>query len=131
MNEIYWITRLDLISGWLTALSIISGIIVLCASVGYLANKDDYEEHEWKDSKNWMIFSAKIFKNSTFCLFLFLTSSILTPTTKEAMLIFGVGSTIDYLSENEVAKQIPDNCIKALNEWVESLSDDKNDSKNR
>ena len=131
MNEIYWITRLDLISGWLTALSIISGIIILCASVGYLANKGDYEEHEWEDSKNWMIFSAKIFKNSTFCFFLFLISSILTPTTKEAMLIFGVGSTIDYLSENEVAKQIPDNCIKALNEWVESLSDDKNDSKNR
>lgn len=78
-----------------------------------------------------MNFFAKTLKSSTFCFFLFLISSILTPTTKEAILIFGVGSTIDYISENEVAKQIPDNYIKALNEWVESLSDDENDSKNR
>lgn len=27
MNEIYWITRLDLISGWLIEFAVISGVI--------------------------------------------------------------------------------------------------------
>jgi predicted PurR-regulated permease PerM len=52
---------------------------------------------------------------------------VFVPSTKEAVLIWGVGSTIDYLQENETAKQIPDKCINALNDWVESLSDPKND----
>ena len=51
---------------------------------------------------------------------------VFTPSTKEAMLIWGVGSTIDYIQENETAKQLPDKCINALNDWVESLSDPKN-----
>lgn len=41
------------------------------------------------------------------------------------MLIWGVGSTIDYIQDNETAKQLPDKCVNALDAWVESLSDDK------
>ena len=52
---------------------------------------------------------------------------VFVPSTKEAVLIWGVGSTIDYLQENETAKQLPDKCINALNDWVDSLSDPKND----
>ena len=52
---------------------------------------------------------------------------VFVPSTKEALLIWGVGSTIDYIQENETAKQLPDKCINALNDWVESLSDPKND----
>jgi hypothetical protein len=51
---------------------------------------------------------------------------VFVPSTKEALLIWGVGSTIDFLQENETAKQLPDKCIDALNEWVESFSDPKN-----
>jgi predicted PurR-regulated permease PerM len=50
---------------------------------------------------------------------------VFVPSTKEALLIWGVGSTIDYLQDNEVAKQLPDKCINALNDWVDSLSDSK------
>ena len=50
---------------------------------------------------------------------------VFTPTTKEALLIWGVGSTIDYIQENETAKQLPDKCINALNDWVNNLSDSK------
>ena len=132
MSEIYWITRLDLISGWLIAFAVISGVITFLSACFYIGNRSEYEEHEWECNKNWMNFCAKAFKRGVFCFFFFLISSILTPTTKEAMLIYGVGTTIDYISENEVAKQIPDNCIKALNEWVESLSEnhDTKDNKN-
>lgn len=50
--------------------------------------------------------------------------NILTPTTKDAMLIYGVGTTVDFLQENENVQQLPDKCVKALNDWVDSLVED-------
>jgi hypothetical protein len=66
-------------------------------------------------------------KRSSITLIISSVISIFIPSTKEALLIWGVGSTIDYIQENETAKQLPDKCINALNDWVESLSDPKND----
>lgn len=130
MSEIYWITRLDSISGWLIALVVISGVIAFVSACCYIGNRSDYEKHKWEDSKNWMIFCVKIFKSSTFCFFLFLISSILTPTTKEAMLIYGVGTTIDYVKQNDTLKQIPDKCINALDAWVDSLTEKESKNEN-
>lgn len=31
----------------------------------------------------------------------------------------GIGSTIDYIKENPIAKQLPDKCIKILNKWAD------------
>lgn len=122
MSEIYWITRLNLISGWLIAFAVISGLIAFVSACFYLGNRSDYEDHEWEVSKNWMNFCSKTCIRSTFCFFLFLISSILIPTTKEALLIFGIGGSIDYLKSNDVAKQLPDKCINALDAWVENLN---------
>ena len=122
MNEIYWITRLDLISGWLIAFAVISGFIAFVSSCFYLAHRSEYEEHEWESSKNWMNFCSKSCRSSIFCFFLFLISSILTPTTKEAVLIYGVGTTIDYVKQNNTLQQSPDKCINALDAWVDSLT---------
>lgn len=130
MSEIYWITRLDLISCWLVTFAVISGVIAFISLCCYIANRCDYEEHEWEVSKNWMSFFSKIFKSSTFCFFLFLISSILTPKTKEAMLIFGIGSTIDYVKQNDTLKQIPDKCINALDAWVDTLTEKESKNEN-
>lgn len=122
MNEIYWITRLDLISGWLVGFAVIAGLVTIVSIISYIANRSDYEinGNEWH--KRWEVFSQKLFKISLPCFFIFVASSILTPTTKEAMLIYGVGSTIDYVKQNDTLKQIPDKCIDALDAWVESLN---------
>jgi hypothetical protein len=50
------------------------------------------------------------------------------PTTNEALLIYGVGGTIDYLQENPTAQKLPDKCIKALDKWVDSWSIEEKDS---
>ena len=127
MNEIYWITRLDLISDLVTAFAVISGVISLTSTLFYIGNRNEYEEDEWEVSKNWMNFSAKTFKIGIFCFFFFLISSILTPTTKEAMLIYGVGTTLDYVKQNDTLKQIPDKCINALDAWVDSFVNENKD----
>ena len=55
--------------------------------------------------------------------------SIFIPTTNEALLIYGVGGTIDYIKSNDTAKQLPDKCIKALDKWVENLSEKEKQEK--
>jgi hypothetical protein len=122
MSEIYWITRLDLINGWLIGFAIIAVVITIISALFYIGYRSEFENYERERDERWMKWCEKVFKISLPCLLLFVTSSILTPTTKEALLIFGVGGTIDYVKSNEVVKQLPDKCVDALDAWVESLN---------
>ena len=116
MSELYWLTRLEYIQNFLIIVMSVSGIALFISFVMWiLAN---YVE-EAKSALKWVIGSFATLVISSI-IFVFI------PTTKEALLIWGVGSTIDYIQENETAKQLPDKCINALNDWVESLSDPKN-----
>lgn len=56
--------------------------------------------------------------------------NIFIPTTNEALLIYGVGGTIDYIKSNNTAKQLPDKCVKALDKWVENLNEDNKQKEN-
>ena len=123
MSEIYWITRLDLISGWLIVFAVIAAIVTFIAVVAYINYRTDYEKYGEDADKRWVEFNSKLSKISLSCFFVFCSSSILTPTTKEAMLIYGVGATIDYVKQNNTLQQIPDKCINALDAWVDSLTE--------
>ena len=73
MNEIYWITRLDVISGWLIAFTSITGIFAVIAACFYLGYRSDYEKYDCKRDKQWMGFFSKSFKISISCFFFFIT----------------------------------------------------------
>ena len=121
MNEIYWITRLDSIVKASEFFSILGLICSVFSFVLYTLNRCDKNE-------NWMHFWKRC---SIICIITTLfagIASIFVPTSKDAMLIFGVGGTIDYIKSNETIKQIPDKCINALDAWVDSLT--KKESKN-
>ena len=116
MNELYWLTRLEYIQNFLVIVMSVSGIALFISfMIWTMAN---YVE-EAKSALKWVIgtFTTLVISSLIF---------VFVPSTKEALLIWGVGSTIDYIQENETAKQLPDKCINALNDWVESLSDPKN-----
>lgn len=117
MNELYWLTRLEYIQNFLVIVMSVSGVAMFASfMIWAMAN---YEE-EIRKSLLWLrcTFATLVISSLIF---------VFVPSTKEALLIWGVGSTIDYIQENETAKQLPDKCINALNDWVESLSDPKND----
>lgn len=130
MNEIYWITRLDLISGWLVIFAVMVGIVTFISTWCYLVYRADYEKYDYERDKRWMGFFAKLFKISFSCFFAFCVSSILTPTTSEALMIYGVGGTIDYIKSNETINQLPDKCVKALDAWVDSLTENESKDEN-
>ena len=129
MIEIYWITRLDMINGWLVSFSIISGIALLISLIAIPINYGSFLSSSWESNRQSAKAAFKVFKHikkyslMVFCVALPL--SVLTPTKNEALLIFGVGGTIDYIKNNEVVKQLPDKCVDALDAWVESLNIEK------
>ena len=120
MWELYFITRIGVIHCLTIPVFIVS---IFAAFVCYIASilKDDYTGEdvytEWQKSK------LRKFANKLFVVFgISVTINVITPTTEQAYLIYGVGSTIDYIQDNPKAKQLPDKCIDALNRWVDNIS---------
>ena len=115
MSELYWLTRLEYIQNFLVIVMSVSSIALFISFVMWLAS--NYVE-EIKLALKWVTgtFATLVISSLIF---------VFVPSTKEALLIWGVGSTIDYIQENETAKQLPDKCINALNDWVDNLSDSK------
>lgn len=124
MSEMYWITRfedINTICGIIGLLSMMAGSLLLIA---YLIQKQNVIEGKYnyaeekklsetlRECKNWSLSIGIVFT----------LIDMFIPTTKEAMLIWGVGSTIDYIKTNDKVQQLPDKCIDA---WVESLNEEK------
>lgn len=47
---------------------------------------------------------------------------VLTPSTNQCYAIFGVGATLHYVNHSEEVQKIPDNAMKAVNRYLESLA---------
>lgn len=47
---------------------------------------------------------------------------ICIPSTKSCYAIFGVGTTLHYINHSEEVQKIPDNAMKAVNKYLESLA---------
>lgn len=109
MNELYWITRLDaintvsLIFEILSSLSVILSLLLCLTIEGVLPPKKVIRP----------VFKIAV---PTFAISLLL--QIFVPTTREALVIWGIGGTMDYLKSNEKAIQLPDKCIDALDLFI-------------
>lgn len=115
MELLYWITRFDALRMVFDTILISSGILGGVLTIILIIGNTEIEDHIF----NSMLKYLKIFA-ATFIITL--TVKAFVPSTKEALMIFGVGSTIEYLKSNEKAMQLPDKCIDALDTWVEELN---------
>ena len=124
MNEIYWITRLDAICKFLTATAIVSFLIAM-ALIIFVCNRYEIDDESW-DYKRYM-------KCSTVCILVTIVSCVINvfiPTTNQALFIYGVGGTVDYIKSNDTAKQLPDKCVKALDKYLDNLTKEENQKEN-
>lgn len=117
MNEIYWITRLDVMCNSLEIIMFFCGIssIILLVVYGVTISCDSEDE--------LLPSIKKAFKISITPFFIAMLIRVFIPTTKEAFMTYGVGGTIEYLKSNDKVKELPDKCIEALDAWVESLNE--------
>jgi hypothetical protein len=114
MSEIYWLTRLDGLSTLLYVLMSLGIIMTFISGICYFAAN---REEEVKASSSYFRWGVV---TTVFIAF----SAVMIPNSKEAFMIYGIGSTVDYLNSNEVAKNLPDQCIKYLDAWVEKIIED-------
>ena len=130
MNEIYWITRLDVICGFLTFIavfSVISTVVLFFTGLIKRGDADIYNEDSKTCERNIETSKMCLYLAKRFAIAFFVSvfMNIFIPTTNEALLIYGVGGTIDYIKSNETAKQLPDKCVKALDKYLDNLENQK------
>lgn len=116
MEELYWITRLDYVQGFLIASLILTGFVIVVATIAFCCDVAYSEEtSKAKRVLKWAVPSFAI-ALSVLCFI---------PSTKEAMLIYGIGGTIDYIKSNDKAKKLPDKCIDALDKYLDNINKDE------
>lgn len=122
MNEIYWLTRLDDLKT-LIGFTIAFAVTALSFGIGTMGfNFDRY----YDDEKLKYRMGKKITIISSIIIFVFSIGTCFIPNTNEAYMIYGLGGTIDYIKSNDVAKQLPDKCIIALDKYLEDIVDEQN-----
>lgn len=119
MKEIYWIQRLDgacTLFEVMLILSIIALILLAVAAFVSWLNGLDGDEDGFFNAKRWVHLAI-------ITLIVAVIGRLFVPTTEEALAIFGLGGTIDYIQDSEKLQQLPDKCVEALDLWVESLTE--------
>lgn len=117
MNEIYWITRLDGIQAFFAICTILATLAIVILFINILVLN---EEDEKTKSQKWL---KKLFCSLPF----FVLPLIFIPSTKDALLIYGLGGSLDYIKGNGTAKKLPEKAIIALNKYLDELNKDKNE----
>ena len=127
MAEIYWLTRLAGIKNLAIILLVISVIGVIGAAIWYSNTSEDY----MKEERDALMKLINTWKSTWVCSLLFgILGALFIPTQHEILLIYGLGSTIDYVKSNDKAKQLPDKCVDALTRYVDSIEKENEDNNN-
>ena len=136
MEELYWITRLGALNFLFNVISFVSLVATIILAVELLVikamsdNEDDKnlelqvitgKVHNENKSYN---FVKKQFIRAFIVFVVSIVCDVFIPTKNEALMIYGIGGTIDYIKSNETAKQLPDKCIKALDKWADNINEE-------
>lgn len=127
MSEIYWLTRLSGFKAIAIILLVLSIIAVVVAAYWYANTSENYMEKE----REALMTLIRKWKATWVCSLLFgILGVIFIPTQREILLIYGLGSTIDYVKSNDKAKQLPDKVVNALTRYVDSIEKENKDNSN-
>lgn len=121
MNELYWITVLGNISGACLVILIISILAWVALGICFIT-----AACEFGNDSDLINVTKSIAKKIWIPTVVSLLLTVFIPTSRELMMIYGIGSVIDYVQENPDVKKLPDTYIKILNKWADDKL--KNDS---
>lgn len=122
MKELYWIERLDNIHGVLMLLAVMAAVWLFLTFA--VAQIEDYDK---KDLIEKGFYKARKIASALLAISVLILTFL--PSTKEMYRIIGIGGTIDYLRQNDTAKQLPDKCIKALDTFIDKVIEEDNTNK--
>jgi hypothetical protein len=130
MALIYWLTRLSSISDLFFGLGMLSSIFIFVGLLAYtfmiMDFPSDEDEIEYKQKR-------KKFFNKIWVPILFFVLNILTPNTKEAMLIIAGGKTLDYVQSDTALQKIPykatELILKKMEDYIDETTSDSTKTK--
>lgn len=121
-SKMYWFTRLTAITTALKTILIVSGILAGAALIFwvivYLSDPEYMPDGE-ESKRGFLKIGSKTLCISTIVFAIGLIGRTFTPTTSEALIIYGVGESVEYLQNNKNAVQIPDKALQALNKYLD------------
>lgn len=126
MNNLYWLSVVGKINSLGTVclfmgIGIILGTVILLTILLFQWREITPDEDEIKSvSKS----KKKLFRIGLPILITGILIKTFVPTANELYAIYGVGTIIDYCKNNEKVKELPDSVVKALNKYLESLTND-------
>lgn len=130
-GKMYWFTRLSAIITALETILIISLILAATALVFWIViylSDPEYMPDEEEGKKRHLRLGSKVLWISTIVFVVGLIGRTFTPTTSEALVIYGVGESVEYLQHNKDAVQIPEKALQALNKYLDETIEDKENS---
>lgn len=113
MLELYLISLASNLHYLSLPIAILSGLILVIILVFWTFSDEN-------DKKRFI----KTIKGILICFIISSFLAIFIPNSKQMVIIYGIGGTIDYIKSNETAKQLPDKCIKALDLYIEKQIED-------
>ena len=127
-GKMYWFTRLSAITTALETILIISGILAGAALIlwviVYLSDPEYIGDGE-ESKRRFLKIGSKTFCISIIVFTIGFIGKTFIPTTSEALVIYGVGESVEYLQHNKDAVQIPDKALQALNKYLDEAIGDK------
>ena len=136
MNEIYWITRLGALNFLFNAIIFASLVAIIILAMELFAIKKTPDNEDDKNLELQVVtgkvhnenmyynFVKKQFIRAFIVFVVSIVCNVFIPTKNEALMIYGIGGTIDYIKSNDTAKQLPDKCIKALDKWADNINEE-------
>lgn len=122
----YWVLYLcsiaDSVHTLLMVLGIIGGIlsafVFITSACSSQCDKCSFDVCLAKGMKKAGIKRKNVIVPTLICVML----AAMIPPTNQCYAIFGVGATLHYVNHSEEVQKIPDNAMKAVNRYLESLA---------
>ena len=129
-GKMYWFTRLTAITTALETILVISGILAGAALILWVIvylSDPEYTADGEESKRRFLKIGSKTLWISIIVFVIGLIGRTFIPTTSEALVLYGVGESVEYLQNNKDAVQIPDKALQALNKYLDDnlRSDEK------
>lgn len=115
MTEIYWLTRIGVIGNVCTVASVCGIVLFFLFLIFYPMILDMIG-----DDKGVAVFKRYL-KYAAVIWVVSILGAVFVPTQKEMQLIYGLGTTVDYIQSNDKAQQLPDKAVEALERYLDGI----------
>lgn len=121
MNEIYWLQVIGNIGDFSVATFFLTIIALVILTICYF-NFQVYDD----DDRAKKATIVKWLRRTAVGIAISVVGVVFIPSDKELMAIYGIGGIIDYIENNEKAKELPDKAVDALTRYLEYIKEENN-----